>query len=83
MTVRVVQKLYSTQILLVQNGAKHSNEVYEKNEPRLFEILLPNVAIAIERAERAYLRWKSDTPWHMRNPAIAVYRLVGDLLMFL
>ena len=28
MTARVVQKLYSTQILLVQNGAKHSNEVY-------------------------------------------------------
>lgn len=63
--------------------SEHLGFRYEKNDPRMFELLLPNVTVAIERAERAYLRWPNDTPWHMRNPATAVYQLVGDLLMYL
>ena len=56
---------------------------YEKNDQRMFELLLPNVEQAIQRAERAYQRWSKDTPWHMRNPATAVYQLVDDLLMYM
>lgn len=56
---------------------------YEKNDPRMFEILLPRVGVAIGRANRAFLRWSTETPYHARNPATAVYQLVGDLLLYL
>lgn len=60
----------------------HLGFKYEKNDPTMFEKLLPYVKGALERAERAYLRWATEVPFHKRNPATAVYQLVDALLMY-
>lgn len=61
----------------------HLGFKYQKNAPDMFERLLPNVGEALKRAERAFARWPVEVPFHERNPATAVYQLVGDLLMYL
>lgn len=63
--------------------SKHLGFQYQKNAPNMFEILLPRMSVAIERAERAFRRWPDDEPFHGRNPATAVYELVRNLLMYI
>jgi len=63
--------------------SKHLGFQYQKNAPNMFEILLPRMSVAIERAERAFRRWPDDEPFHSRNPATAVYELVRNLLMYI
>lgn len=53
MTARVVQKLYSTQILLVQNGAKHSNEVYFRRIDQTIDAWVRRQLTPEEREEYA------------------------------
>ena len=61
----------------------HLGRPYMKNDPNMFLTLLPSVKAALDRADRAYRRWTTDTPWHDRNPATAVHFLVSDLLMYM
>lgn len=63
--------------------SNHLGLPYQKNDPGMFEALLPYVGRALERAERAYGKWTADVPFHERNPATAVYQLVGALMMYL
>lgn len=63
--------------------SEHLGFKYEKNDSRMFDILLPMVGVAINRAGRAYSRWPAEIPYHDRNPATAVYQLVDNLLMYL
>lgn len=61
----------------------HLGFKYVKNSLDMFEHLLPNVGMAIERARRAFSKWPDNTPCHARNPATSVYQLVDDLLKYL
>ena len=53
-----------------------------KNSEEMFDILLPNLNVAIQRAQRAYERWDVEVPFHARNPATAVYLLVESLMAY-
>lgn len=61
----------------------HLGFQYQKNATNMFEILLPRMSLAIERAERAFRRWPDNKPFHARNPATAVYKLVKNLMMYI
>lgn len=63
--------------------SEHLGFTYAKNDPDMFERLLPYVEDAIGRAERACRKWPASVPCHDRNPATEVYRLVSDLLMYI
>lgn len=63
--------------------SKHLGFSYQKNAPDMFEILLPRMSVAIERAERAFKRWSDYEPFHARNPATAVYKLVRELMAYI
>ena len=55
---------------------------YMKNSEAMFDILLPNLHVAIQRAQLAYERWDVEVPFHARNPATAVYQLVESLMAY-
>lgn len=63
--------------------SNHLGFSYRKNAQDMFEILLPRMSVAIERAERAFKRWSEDEPFHARNPATAVYKLVRELMAYI
>lgn len=63
--------------------SKHLGVSYRKNASDMFEILLPRMTVAIERAERAFKRWSEEEPFHDRNPATAVYKLVRELMAYI
>ncbi len=63
--------------------SEHLGFSYRKNAEDMFDILLPRMLAAIERAERAFLRWSADVPCHRRNPATAVYELVKNLMLYI
>ena len=63
--------------------SEHLGFEYQKNASNMFQILLPRLQVAIDRAQRAYERWSDDVPFHARNPATAVYKLVSNLIMYL
>ena len=60
----------------------HLAHPYTKNSKEMFDILLPNLKAAIQRAQRAYDRWDAAIPFHDRNPATAVHRLVEELMWY-
>ena len=63
--------------------SNHLTFKYEKNNPEMFEILLPQLQLAIERSARALARWSDGTPFHNRNPATTVHELVGELIRYI
>ena len=63
--------------------SKHLGFSYQKNASDMFDILLPNLPVAVARAERAFKRWADDEPFHVRNPATAVYKLVRELMAYI
>ncbi|MBQ6011394.1 MAG: RloB domain-containing protein [Kiritimatiellae bacterium] len=62
--------------------SKYLGQTYKKNSAEMFDVLLPRLKVAIQRAQRAYNRWAADVPFHDRNPATAVYQLVGNLMAY-
>ena len=62
--------------------SKYLGFPYKKNSTEMFDILLPGLKDAIQRAKRAYDRWFAGVPFHYRNPATAVHRLVGELMLY-
>ena len=63
--------------------SNHLTFKYKKNNPEMFEILLPQLQLAIERSARALARWSDGTPFHNRNPATTVHELVGELIRYI
>lgn len=63
--------------------SNHLGFSYHKNAPDMFEILLPRMSVAVERAERAFKCWSDKEPFHARNPATAVYKLVRELMAYI
>lgn len=62
--------------------SKFLGHPYMKNSKEMFNILLPCLKMAIQRAQRAYERWDVETPFHARNPATTVYQLVESLMAY-
>ena len=61
---------------------EHLGFEYRKNADDMFKILLPRLRRAIVRAKRADEHWPDGVPFHDRNPATTVYKLVSNLMMY-
>ena len=62
--------------------AKLMDRPYKKNAEDMFELLMPYVVEAINRADTA-LRLQHGKPYHDQNPATTVHLLVKELLSYL
>lgn len=53
---------------------------YKKNDPNMYDLLYPNMAVAIRNARRLAKNYSLADPYHTRNPYTSVFRLVSSLL---
>lgn len=55
-------------------------EKYEKNDPRVFDILYPKTRTAIKNAEKLEKKYSPNIPCSPRNPGTTVHKLVKELV---
>ncbi|EOT44524.1 RloB family protein [Enterococcus columbae] len=53
---------------------------YEKNDPRVFDLLYPKTKTAIKNAEKLEKKYNPNIPCSKKNPGTTVHKLVKELI---